>query len=232
MQCFAVSRKIVVASGCLPGRSGPSGPEADERKFLPELLLLEACTREVTAFIEIATKLRHILKQPGYEDWDEAVLDHFFLTTPHLLSHALTVVASSFRPASGGGSALLGGTQLQQAEEMLCKKEVVCFVAEHAAHLLASLQCRVELGGGLVACDAQQEGLTAKQATEHLIRAIALVALLAKTSHLNKAWELSSASSSRGQPPKVSHTVQIPSPGYFSIFGRGYTVPVFLWWGY
>lgn len=207
MQCTAISRKFVVASEThLSGRSGPSGPKGKDR-LLPELQLLQACAGEITAFIETAAQLRHIQQPAGYEDWDEAALDRFFFTTPVLLSHALAVVASSFQP-DDSSRALPDSTQQRQVEELLCKKEVVCFVVEHAAHLLASQHCSVELGGGLVACGAPQKDLTAKKAGEHIARVVGLIFRLEQTSQLTEAWGLS-GTLSRGQAPKVNQIVRI-----------------------
>ena len=130
-----------------------------------------------------------------------ATLDRFFLETPLRLAQALGYLFEQHRLEARKRNPRAAITLLQQqADELMVSPAVVCFVAEHACHMLATLNAPLEMaeiGGGLVAFKFERSDLRRAQVGTPIAHTMLLLARLLPTNGpIRTSWQ--SASSEHG----------------------------------
>ena len=111
--------------------------KGSSREIAPDghdLDLLRFAVDQIAVFIVLASDLR----RGGKEGIDRAVSAEFLRQTPLRLTNSLSclVIPLASNPTSDGK--VLIASMDPRAQEILVRKETICFLTEHAVHILSS----------------------------------------------------------------------------------------------
>ena len=151
--------------------------------------LLEATVENVRAFISLASNLR----RGGRGGIDRDTLDEFFHQAPHRLTHSLSCLIVPLVPHPTSDRDLTPRAPLDpRTENLLFRKETVCFLTEHAIHILSS----TSKGHGIKVAHLEpfnfKEQMSEKEFASQAYQIISLMTCLISSPRLHNGWSSAS----------------------------------------